>query len=159
MRVSSSGSNIHEEPPAASSSSLSSIRPLLHSSSVSFLSLFFFHFLIFPLTKSFFVFCFISLFCPTPLLCLHLFMFFSSPLYLFLFSVLPQWKWYFAVDLEAALDLFASVPVAGRDQCGKCLHLQQQRPVFLQHRQLDVAVQDPEPESSDPQQPRPKRMQ
>lgn len=69
-----------------------------------------------------------------------------------------QWKRYFPVDLEAALDLLTSVPVAGRDQRRECLHFQQQPPVFLQHCQLDVSLQDHEPESPHPQQPRSEGM-
>lgn len=79
---------------------------------------------------------------------------------LFLFPPLfLQRKRYFTVNLKTTVDLLASVPVAGRDQRRKCLHLQQQWPVLLQHRQLDVTLQDPEPEGPHPQQPGSKGMQ
>ena len=70
-----------------------------------------------------------------------------------------QWQRHLAADPEAALDLLAAVPVAGRDQRRQRLHLQQQPPVLLQHRQLDLAVPHLHPEGPHPQQPRPQGVQ
>lgn len=47
----------------------------------------------------------------------------SSFIFVFL-SPLPQWKWYFSVDPEAALDLLPPLPVVEWDKRRQCLHLQ-----------------------------------
>lgn len=110
-----------QQPPTASSSSLSLsyISVIFCSSSLTFSPFLFYCFsppFLFLLSPLFFL--------SSSFWFLHavLFQFLSyfSPFRLFL---LLQRKRHFAVDLKAALDLLASVPVAGRNQRRKCLHL------------------------------------